>query len=111
MARGRGGAATPGDQMLVARLRGAALRLTARTATPVRQEAVAEIRAMTTRADLLGRAAGLLAGADHLDRAWYDGAAWLLLHAGADPCVAGAAATEAGERTGRDRDRWSYVKS
>jgi hypothetical protein len=73
------------DQIAVAKLQGHAQHCVWEK-FPV-DEAVAGLREITTRADLLARAAGSMAGSadpDSPERAWHIGAARLLVLAGAD---------------------------
>jgi hypothetical protein len=82
---GYGGSVSTRDQLAVATLHGAASRLVAQSV--LADEAVAELRRVTTRPDLLAQAAGILAGAaePHLwERASRLAAARLLVAAGAD---------------------------
>lgn len=73
------------DQLAVASLWGCAQRHAAKR-TPV-NEAVAELRAISTRGDVLARAAGTMAGAGGrlpAETQWAIAAARLLVQAGAD---------------------------
>jgi sirohydrochlorin ferrochelatase len=87
------------DRILVARLYGAAGRH-ASLGVP-EETAVAELRGITTRPDLLGSAAGMFSASQDSWPEWNSQAARLLLAAGADPEVLAATAAEVAERLAR----------
>jgi hypothetical protein len=87
------------DRILVARLYGAAGRH-ANLGVP-EETAVAELREITTRFDLLGLAAGMFAASEDPWPDWNSLATRLLLAAGADPEVLATTAAEVAERLAR----------
>lgn len=87
------------DRILVARLYGAAGRH-ANQGVPD-DEAIAELRGITTRPDLLAQAAGMFRASDHPWPEWNAHAVRLLLDAGADPELLDVVAAEVRVRLAR----------
>lgn len=87
------------DRVLVARLYGAAGRHA--SLGVAEEDALAELHEITTRPDLLGRAAGMFAASEDPWPEWNNRAVRLLLVAGADPEVLATTAAEVAERLAR----------
>ncbi len=87
------------DRVLVARLYGAAGRHASHGVAE--EQAVAELHEITTRPDLLGRAAGMFSASGDPWPEWNSRAVRLLLVAGADPEVLATTAAEVAERLAR----------
>ena len=95
------------DRILTARLYGVAQRHAA-LGTAYTDEAVAELRAITTRSDLLAQTAGALGGGDDEWAERQQAAVRLLLRAGADPDLYERHRRETRRRLDSGWGKWSY---